>query len=139
MTNYATADDITDAICRLNATVGIDEETGTPVLQDGPIDGTYRIIPSWIGSQRVWMAERIQETAGYEVAYRSAQEGPNLIHSQDRWGAWVSGGILYLDRTAHVVGPLGVALDMARTYAQECVWSWAQSATIDATNPATAL
>lgn len=131
---YASAADILDAIRRANP---YDAE-----LSAGQCDGTYRIVGSWVGSARVWMAERITEDSGWEVAYTSAEGGTDLnaIHEGDRWGLWVDGGVIYLDRTVHVTGaPGGVALDLARLYAQEAIWDWARGTVVPTTDPTTAL
>ena len=131
--SYATADEIVDAIRRANLSADGEWQSN--------LDGTYRIIPSWIGSVRVFMAERIQEAEGYEVAYQSALGGTdlNLVGQGERWGYWEDGGIVYLDRTVHIVAPGGVALDVARLYAQEAIFDWSNGACIPTTDPATGL
>lgn len=109
----------------------------------GTADGTYQLVPTWVGNVRVWMAYRIRETVGYEVAYDALLDAPNLdsIEEGDRIGYWrdPETGEVCLDRTLHIVAPGGVALDIARLYNQKAIWSWAMSHCIEATDPATAL
>ncbi len=92
------------------------------------IDGTYRLIPTWIGSERVWMAERIEETSGFEVAFDEIKSDTDLYVNNDfdRVGIWQDEtGYVWVDRTMHIRGTLsGVAHDVARLYNQKAIWSW---------------
>jgi hypothetical protein len=54
--SYVNAAQILDAIIHCS------EEGSDP-------SGAYRLIPSWVGSARVWIAEPIKEDSGFEVAY----------------------------------------------------------------------
>lgn len=126
---YASAATILDAIRRANP-------------EHALVDGTYHIVPTWVGSARVYMAERITEDEGWEVAYQSAEGGQilNTIDPADRWGVWTDGGVIFLDKTVHITGaPGGVALDLARLYAQEAIWDWKRSIVVPTSDPATAL
>ena len=132
---YLTAAEISDAIDRANPA--------------SDVAGTYHIVGTWVGSARVWMAERIEETEGFEVAYASIDSWkhnqPNgdlySIEPGDRIGAWWSGeGELVLDRTVHIKGAAGgVALDLARLYNQQAIWDWKFGMEVPTTDPATAL
>lgn len=130
MTSYASAEAIMRAIERANA-IG------------ASTDGTYLIRPERQDTGGVvYVAERVTETNGYEVAYDSALGAPhlNIVNDGERWGLWTDGGVAYLDRTMYVTGVrAGVALDIARMYAQEAVWDWARSEVILTSDPATAL
>ena len=124
MTAYASRSEIIDAIERSVLTRR--RESDAPAN----IDGTYRLIPTWIGSTRVWMAEPITETSGFEIAYEEVwtdEEGLQGVKESDRFGAWYdpTDGTFYLDRTMHVRGTMsGVAHDIARLYSQKAIWSW---------------
>lgn len=133
---YLTAAEISDAIDRANPTTDV--------------AGTYTIVGSWVGSARVWMAERITETSGYEVAYdsinhwKAGRVNTDLygIEPFHRIGAWwdEETGELCLDYTVHIRGARGgVALDVARLYKQKAIWSWHETEVIETTDPATAL
>lgn len=144
MTAYATKSQIIDAISRANLKQTFDEQGYEHwTASEHDMCGTYHIIPTWVGNQRVFMAERIEEREGYEVAYSASQEGSdlNIIEEGERWGFWANEQhIHFLDRTVHLKGVrAGVALDMGRLYNQEAVYDWANDAVIDCTEAATAL
>jgi hypothetical protein len=120
--------EIIDAICRVNAT-----DTHNPVAWHGPTDGTYRIIPTWVGSARVWMAQKLSQESGFEVAYESIEEGPFWYDlGSARLGIWTDPetGRVRLDRTVNVRGSEIVAIDTARLYDQLAIWDWAAGASI---------
>ena len=94
-----------------------------------PQDGTYRIIPSWIGSTRVWMAERITETAGYEIAYSDVMVGRYWYPlNEARFGFWQdpASGETYLDQTVYLQGNFAIALELGARYSQIAIWDWAE-------------
>jgi hypothetical protein len=93
-----------------------------------PQDGTYRIVPSWIGSERVWMAERISEVDGYEIAYADVAPG-TFWYPLDaaRFGYWCDPATneIYLDQTIHTRGNFAIALEIGAHYSQLAIWDWA--------------
>lgn len=109
------------------------------------IDGTYSLQLGYDHDLRPTLrAVRIEETAGYEVAYTEVLDAPNLdrIELSDRFGVWSDNGKLYLDRTMHISGlgnAAGAALDVARTFNQKSIWGWARSECISTSETATAL
>lgn len=130
MNNYILSrDEILDAIRRIH-------DYAYPPHAATPGDGTYRIIPTWVGSTRVWMAERIIETDGWEVAYASVLDGRYWYPlSEARFGYWAdpATGVEYLDQTVHIRGNYNVAHTMGAYYAQVAIWNWADS-TVETTN-----
>jgi hypothetical protein len=122
MSNYLiTRAEILDAISRVH-----DYDTYPPV-DSTPQDGTYRIIPTWVGNVRVWHAERITEFSGYEIAYAAVPEGQFWYPLNEcRFGYWRDSatGIEYLDQTVHVRGNYNVAHTMAAHYSQVALWDW---------------
>ena len=102
----------------------------------GLSDGTYRLIPGWIGSRRTWSAERVTERDGYEVALSSAigdwdhsalaWGGPDA-----RYGVWTDdNGSVCIDRTVHVMGTLDSVMSIAQRFDQDAVWAWDTSSVI---------
>ncbi len=83
----------------------------------------------------------VSERSGYEVAYDAiapetggpTEGGPHAyLQEGDRVGIWTGpDGIVYVDRTIHVQGPLGVALAIGETFSQIAVWDWAAAASVD--------
>lgn len=119
---YVTRAQIIDAISR---SVMVERADGI----DANVEGTFALIPTWIGSERVWTAARIEETSGFEVAFESVADSDILYSAADfdRFGVWYDSetGEYDLDRTMHIRGTLsGVAHDVARIYSQKAIWSW---------------
>lgn len=116
---------ILDAIERAN--IAVSPERG---VHFNVQDGTYRIIPTWVGNVRVFQAERIIETEGYEIAYGPVMEEEFWypVH-ETRFGIWTDPdtGIVYLDQTIHVRGNFLRALEIGSLYSQIAIWDWAES------------
>jgi hypothetical protein len=120
--------EILDAISRVH-----DFDTYPPI-DPAPQDGTYRIIPTWVGSSRVWMAQAIREDSGYEIGYASVMDGEFWYPLDEiRFGYWrdPETGVEYLDETVHVKGNYLVALNMGAYYSQIAIWDWHAMETID--------
>jgi hypothetical protein len=122
MTAYLiTRDEILDAIERVNAL-----DTYSPVERHAVVDGTYSIIPTWIGNARVWMAQKIDTREGYEVAFEAILGDGTYDLTFARFGVWTDPetGKVWLDRTVHVKGSEAVAENIARHYDQLAIWDW---------------
>lgn len=126
--------EILDAIYRAN--LEYPEPDFVATVKRGPhaMDGTYRIIPTWIGSARVWHAERINETEGYEIAYAPViNDGNHYSYPLDesRFGYWTNPatGEEFLDQTIHTRGNFAVALEIGALYSQLAIWDWSESRT----------
>jgi hypothetical protein len=108
-------------------------------------DGTYELIPGWIGSARTWTANPIRETSGYEVAFRTVFPGDNSATGDYRdWGAmatWAGNGarigawtdpdtgVTWIDYTIHVANREH-AIELGREFHQLAIWDWAAGETI---------
>lgn len=121
MAHLLTRAEILDAIGRVH-----DFDTYPPA-DPRPQDGTYRIIPTWVGNARVWMAQRI-DGVGYEVGYQAIDNDEHWWYALDeaRFGYWRNPetGEECLDRTVEIRGALPVAERIAVTYGQTHIWNW---------------
>jgi hypothetical protein len=129
MSNYLlTRAEILDAIERVNA-----YDTYSPVPRHDVKDGTYRIIGSWIGSHRVWMAQKLSQEPGYEVAYEAVPEASFWYGSDSRYGVWTDPetGEVCLYRTVNVKGNYAVANKLGAIYGQKAIWDWHEGKAID--------
>lgn len=129
MSNYLISrDEILVAINRANIRITPDKG-----VHFAPQDGTYSIIPTWVGNDRVWMAQRITEYTGYEIAHRPVMDG-RYWYPLDvaRFGYWQdrATGETHLDETIHVRGNYVIALEIGAKYNQLAIWDWADNSEI---------
>lgn len=97
-----------------------------------PEDGTYLVTA--VGLSNVAF-KRITQDRGYQIGYdelaRTGVESPSgFVSDGDMVGRWTDEGRVYLDRTVLFVGPEDLALGIAETYNQQCIWDWATSTAI---------
>jgi hypothetical protein len=116
-----TRDEILDAIKRVHAT-----DTYNPQAIVEPEDGTYKLIASWIGSQRVWFAQKLSNEGGYEIAVGAIPDKAWYPLSEARFGVWTDPetGEIDLDQTVNIRGSFNTACEMASFYNQKAFWSW---------------
>lgn len=121
MSYTLSANELRDAIERANLTT--DPETGA-VVPCADVDGTYALEPTWLGSVRVWMARRITEASGFEIAYAPVGDDPIEWRPGLRIGVWTDSGRTQLDYTLHVDCPADIAITLGARYCQDAIWEW---------------
>lgn len=90
------------------------------------VDGTFKVIPSWVGDEPNWYIERIKEESGHEVGLYTLRtvELHHGVGDSIRFGVWADeNGLVHVDQVVHVEN-LTLAAGMGVEHDQTHIWSW---------------